>query len=92
MYSNRAWIEKYPEKEILLLKQFSHIEARDQSVVGAPGMRIVEVQCIKKGAQEIRMAHVKNWEWDGFESVVEKRDTRGNPVHSINLLCIEDKH
>ena len=54
-------------------------------------MRIVEVQCIKKGAQEIRMAYVRNSEWDGFESVVEKRDTRGNVVHQINLLCIEDK-
>ena len=91
MYANREWIEKYPEKEILLIKEFQYVKADDETVLGAPGKRVIEVQCIKPGVQEIRLAHVKGTEWDGFESVIDKRDTRGNPVHAVNLLCLEDK-
>ena len=50
--------------------------------LGAPGKRRLDVECMSKGKIVIRMAYVRHWEWDGFESVnAENYDTRGNPVH-----------
>ena len=37
------------------------------------------------------MAHVREWEWDGFGSVNEENyDTKGNPVHSVVVMCLVD--
>ena len=67
----------------------SHIDGSSSGMMGAPGMRRLDVECVKAGRTSIRMAYVRPWEWNGFESVNDKNyDTLGNPVHSVELVCL----
>ena len=86
------WLVEQFDSEVLKVNEFNYVPgAGSEDRVGAGGKRFLEVECKGAGRHSVRMAHVREWEWDGFESVnAENYDTRGNPVHSVVIMCLVD--
>ena len=82
-------VEDFQTTETARIVENSYVEP-SANQLGAAGVRTVVVECVGKGMQPIRMANVRHWEWDGFASVVDNMDTRGNAVHTISLMCLEE--
>ena len=72
------------------LKSTQYFPGDNDEMVGASGLRSVELECLEVGSAQFRMAYAREWEWSGFfpafRNGLKEKDTHLKQ-YVVNVNC-----